>query len=439
MLTDTTIKNAKPPAKPFKLADEKGLYLLVNPSGGKLWRMKYRFEGKEKLLAFGVYPDVSLKEARERRDEARKLLANGADPGAVKKAQKAIIEAEQAREADTFGRAAMAWFDAWKTDKAPSNVDKVLGRLKKDVLPWIGDLLLSNVKEYDIFTTCDRIQKRGAIETGNRVLGYLDAIFSHVIVEDGRNEDIANGLKPKRIEKNPCDELRKRNAPLLQPSPSKKHFAHFKDERTGGVSTAKLGEYLRAVDAFSGSLQVLAALRLAPMLFCRPGELRKAKWREIDWDTGTWSFTISKAKPGEQERKLVIPLPRQAVEILEDLRPFTEPQSEFVFMGHRDPKRPMSDAAVNAAIRRLGFDTQNEISGHGFRHVASTMLYGQGYSSDVVEKSLGHKTRGIRGNYDHSGILDGVFEQRRSMYQAWADYLDELKAGAKVLHMPARA
>jgi integrase len=437
-LTDKEVRNAKPePGKRIKaLFDGGGLYLEVSDDV-KRWRLKFRAEGKGKLLSLGTYPEVSLGEARVKRESIRKKLEAGIDPVEEKKAEKAAEvadrKAEQARETETFGRAAMEWFDAWKTDKAPSNVDKVWGRLQKDVLPWIGDLPVSGVRKHDIFNVCDRIQKREAIETAHRVLGYLDAIFSAVIANDTKDKDIEEGRKLPCIAANPCDDLRKRSAQLLQPAPAKRHFAHFRDERTGGVSPAKLGEYLRAVDAFSGSLQVLAALKLAPMLFCRPGELRKAKWREIDWDTGTWSFTISKAKPGEQERKLVVPLPRQALEILEDLCPFTEPQSEFIFMGHRDPKHPMSDAAVNAAIRRLGFDTQNEISGHGFRHVASTLLYEKSYSSDAVEKSLGHGKRGTRGVYDHAQYL----EQRIPMYQAWADYLDKLKAGAEVI--PLRA
>ena len=434
LLSDTAIRNAKPDSKTYKLRDTGNLYLTVTPSGGKLWRMDYRHEEKRKTLSFGAYPAVSLKQARERRDEARKLLANGKDPGAAKKAQKAEARAERALDENTFELITWAWFNHWKATppKAESNVVKVRGRLEKDVLPWLGSKPISDVTPHDIFTTCERVQSRGAIETAHRVLGDLDAIFKHVMAEDAKNEDISKGIAKPRVTMNPCTNLRGRNVHLLQPSPPKRHFAHFKDERTGAVSVSKLGEYLRAVDAFRGSYVVMAALRLAPILFCRPGELRKARWSEIDLTEKTWSFTVSKAKPNETPMKLTVPLPRQAIEILEWVHPLTG-MGEFVFEGHRDRKRPMSDAAVNAAIRRMGFDTKEDISVHGFRHVASTLLYELGYSSNAIEKSLGHKTRGIRGVYDHAQFLP----ERREMMQAWADYLDKLKKGAEVI--PLRA
>ncbi|MDR2112534.1 MAG: integrase arm-type DNA-binding domain-containing protein [Candidatus Accumulibacter sp.] len=404
-LADTTIRAAKPADKPVRLFDGGGLYVEISPSGSKLWRLKYRIEGKEKRLSFGAYPSVSLKEARERRDEARKLLAAGTDPGAVKKAQKMAARAEQDRGLETFEKAAWSWFNAWKLDKVPSNVEKIRGRLIKDVLPWLGGMPVADVKPHDIFKTCGRIQSRGAKETAHRVLGDLDAIFKYVITEDAKNQDITNGLKPPRFTLNPCSNLRGWGVQLLETTPPKKHFAHFEDERTGGVSLVKLGEYLRAMDGFAGSYVVHAALRLVPMLFCRPGEQRNARWSEFDLSAGEWSFTISKAKPSEEPRRLTIPLPRQAVEILMELHSLTR-DCEFVFMGHRDKTRPMSDAAVNAAIRRLGFDTRCEICGHGFRHVASSLLNEQGYPADVIEVALGHKTRGIRGVYDHAQYLE---------------------------------
>jgi integrase len=433
-LTDREIRNAKPdPGKRIKaLFDGGGLYLEAFADGTKRWRMKYRSDGKNRLLSFGVYPAVTLSDARAKRESARELLSSGKDPVEEKKAAKAVMKAEAVDRKETFEKAAREWFVKWKIDKAPSNVDRVWGRLEHDVLPWIGKLPVAHVKAHTIFTTCDRIQKRGAIDTAHRVLGYLDAILSNVIVDDANNDEIEKGLKKPRITFNPCKDLRGRNVRLLQPSPPKKHFAHFRDERTGGVSTVKLGEYLRAVDAFSGSLQVFSALRLAPLFFCRPGELRHARWKEIDMKEKTWGFTISKTKPEEEEKKLVLPLSRQAVEILEELRPLTG-DGEYVFAGHWDKTRPMSEAAVNAAIRRLGFDTQKEISGHGFRHVASTLLHEQGYLSDAVERSLGHKVTGVKGQYDHAQYL----EQRIPMMQAWADYLDKLKAGAAVV--PLRA
>jgi integrase len=427
-LSDTAIRNAKPGTKPLRMFDGGGLYLEISTAGGRLWRFKYRFEGKEKRLAFGAYPVVSLKEARERRDEAKRLLANGADPGAVRKAQKAAKRAEQDHAAETFEKACWEWFDAWKVNKARSNVDRIKGRLVADVLPWLGPKPIADISPADVFQTCDRIQKRGAKETAHRVLSYLDAIFKHVIAVDSADKAVQDGKRQARIPSgvNPCTNLRGRNVQLLEPSPPKKHFAHFRDERTGGVSPAKLGEYLRAVDGFTGSYVVHAALRLAPLLFCRPGELRRARWSEFDLeDRKDWCFTVSKVKQGDEPHKLTVPLPRQAVRILEELWPLTS-SGEFVFMGHRDKNRSMSDAAVNAAIRRLSFDTQREITGHGFRHVAASLLRELGYRDDSIEEALGHKNPGIAGVYGHAKYI----EERRAMMQAWADYLDKLKAGA---------
>ena len=436
-LTDTAIRNIKPATKTLRLYDEGRLYLEVTPSGGKLWRLKYGFQGKEKLLALGKYPTVGLKEARERRDEAKKLLSNGVDPSEARKAQKAAIQAEQTYAMETFEKAAWEWFNTWKVNKASSNVEKIKGRLVKDVLPWLGQRPVAEVTPADIFQACDRIQKRGATETAHRVLGDLDAIFKHVIAIDSASQEVQKGRRQARIPSgtNPCTNLRGRNVRLLEPSPPKKHFAHLADERTGGVSTIKLGEYLRAVDGFTGSYVVHAALKLAPLLFCRPGELRKARWSEFDLiERKDWCFTVSKAKPGEKPHVLTVPLPHQAIEILEDLQPLTG-GSEFVFMGHRDKKQPMSAAAIGAAIRRMGFSTQEEITPHGFRHIAASLLRELAYRDDLVEEALGHKKPGIAGVYGHAKYVD----ERRSMMEAWADYLDKLKAGAEVIPLRERA
>jgi integrase len=445
-LSDKEIRNAKlEPGKTIKaLFDGGGLFLEIHANGAKRWRMKYRIGDKEKRLTFGTYPIVSLREARERRDEAKKLLANSTDPGAVREKQRESAKTEEEerkaeleRETATFEKATWEWFNAWSLDKAPSNAERIKGRLMADVLPWIGQKPIADISSADIFQTCDRIQKRGAKDTAHRVLGYLDAIFKHVIAVDSADKTIYEGKRQARIPSgvNPCTNLRGRNVHLLEPSPPKKHFAHFRDGRTGGVSPVKLGEYLRAVDGFTGSYIVHAALRLAPLLFCRPGELRRAKWSEFDLEgRKDWCFTISKVKQGDEPHKLTVPLPHQAVQILEELRPLTG-EGEFVFMGHRDRKRPMSDAAVNAAIRRLSFDTQREITGHGFRHVAASLLRELGYRDDLVEEALGHKKPGIAGVYGHAKYI----EERRAMMQTWADYLDKLKAGADVIPLRGNA
>jgi hypothetical protein len=275
-LSDKQVLNAKAePGRSVTLFDGGGLFLEIRADGTKCWRMKYRFADKEKRLYFGTYPAVSLKDARDFRGKAKKLLIDGEDPGAAKekqrentKAEREERKAELEREAATFEKAAWEWFDAWQGNKAPSNVEKIRKRLMKDVLPWLGKVPIADVKPHHIFQTCDRIQKRGAIETAHRVLGDLDAIFKHVIAVDSADESIGNGEREARIPSgvNPCANLRGRNVRLLEPSPPQKHFAFFEDKRTGEVSTAKLGEYLRAVDGFRGSYVVHAALKLAPML-----------------------------------------------------------------------------------------------------------------------------------------------------------------------------
>jgi integrase len=436
-LSDKQVLNAKVESgrKISTLFDGSGLFLEIRADGTKCWRMKYRFGNKESRLYFGTYPAVSLKEARDFRDKAKKLLINGVNPGAVKeeerkstKAKQKEHEAELERNAETFAKAAWAWFEDWRKDKAPSNVSKILGRLEKDILPWLGDKPLMDVTPHDVYATCARIQERGALETGNRVLGYLDAIFKYVLTEDAKDESIAKGEKSPRLTINPCANLRGHNVTLLKRSPPKRHYAHFA-ERTGEVSTAKFAEYLRGVEGFKGSLVVFSALRLAPLLFCRPGELRKARWRDINLEQAEWVFQVSKKKPGEKERYLYVPLSRQACAILKDLFPLTG-SSEFVFTGARTPKTPMSDAAVNAAIRRMGFDTQQDVSGHGFRHIAASLLRELGFPDSHVEESLSHKVnKGVAGEYDHAKYQ----EQRRVMMQAWGDYLDKLKAGAEVI------
>jgi hypothetical protein len=243
------------------LFDGGGLFLEIHANGAKRWRMKYRVGDKEKRLTFGTYPAVSLKEARERRDEAKKLLTNGADPAEVReeqresaKAKREEQKAELERETATFEKAVWEWFNAWSLDKAPSNTERIRGRLVADVLPWMGQKPIADISPADIFQTCDRIQKRGATETAHRVLGDLDAIFKHVIAVDSADKAIQEGKRQARIPSgvNPCTNLRGRNVHLLEPVPKKRHFAHFRDERTGGVSPVKLGEYLRAVGGFTG-------------------------------------------------------------------------------------------------------------------------------------------------------------------------------------------
>ncbi|MDR3158748.1 MAG: integrase arm-type DNA-binding domain-containing protein [Zoogloeaceae bacterium] len=399
MLTDTAIKNAKPAEKPSKLADEKGLYLLVNPSGGKLWRMKYRFEGKEKLLSFGAYPDVSLKEARERRDEARKLLANGADPGAARKAQKT---ARLERAANSFETVAREWFEQWKADKAEGHARTAIARLEQNVFPYMGGSVIADIKAPEVLAVLRRIEERGIIETAHRVKTVISQVMRYAIAT-GRRE-----------ERDPCPDL-------------KGALQVYRGKNMAAITDpVRVGALLRAIADYKGTPVVRAALRLAPLVFVRPGELRTAKWADIDLEKAEWRYTTSKT--GTEH---LVPLAPQAVAILQDLHPITgHDKSGFVFSGVR-AGRPLSDATLNRALQNMGYDTRTEMTGHGFRAMARTLLAEVlHFPPEWIEHQLAHAVPDTLGTaYNRTKYL----KERREMMQAWADYLDKLKAGADVI------
>ena len=402
-LTDTAIRKAKPQIKPVRLFDEKGLYLELSPTGGKLWRWKYRYVGKEKRLALGIYPDVSLAEARKRRDEARTLLANGADPGVVRKAQKA---AKLEHAANSFEAVAREWFAKHMTDKAQTHADKVIGRLEKDVFPWLGSRPIAEITPPEMLATLQRVEKRGAKETAHRLRGICGQVFGYAI-------------RTGRANRNPSADLRGALTPVTV-----KHHAAI-------IDPVQVGELLRAFDGFAGTFIVQCALRLSPLLFVRPGELRKAKWADINFEGADWRYRATKTKTEH-----IASLSTQTLKILGDLHPLTG-NGEYVFPGARSKDRPMSEAAVNAALRRLGYDTRNEITGHGFRAMARTILHERlGFKPEVIEHQLAHKVPDTLGTaYNRTKFLD----ERRTMMQAWADYLDKLKAGAEVIPLHGNA
>jgi len=402
-LTDTAIRKAKSQSKPVRLFDEKGLYLELSPTGGKLWRWKYRYLGKEKRLALGIYPDVSLAEARKRRDDARTLLANGADPGVVRKAQKAA-KLEQA--ANSFEAVAREWFARHMTDKAQTHADKVIGRLEKDIFPWLGSRPIAEITAPEMLDTLQRVEKRGAKETAHRLRGICGQIFAYAI-------------RTGRANRNPSADLRGALTPVTV-----KHHAAITDP-------VQVGELLRAFDGFAGTFIVQCALKISPLLFVRPGELRKAKWTDINFDNSEWRYRATKTKTEH-----IAALSTQALKILRDLHPLTK-NSEYVFPGARSNGRPMSEAAVNAALRRLGYNTKTEITGHGFRAMARTILHERlGFRPEVIEHQLAHRVPDALGTaYNRTKFLD----ERRSMMQAWADYLDKLKAGAEVIPLHGNA
>ena len=395
-LTDTAIRNVKPGEKPLKLFDGGGLFLLVAPTGGKLWRLKYRFGGKEKLLALGAYPAVSLKDARERRDDARKQLAKGADPGATRKAEKAST---LGRAADSFEVIAREWFAKFKPVWAESHSSKIIQRLEKDVFPWLGARPIAEITAPELLTVLRRIEDRGALDTALRAKQNCGQVFRYAV---------ATG----RAERDPSGDLRGALAPVTH-----ENFASITDP-------TQVAELLRAIDAFRGTFVVKCALQIAPLLFARPGELRTAEWAAFDLDKGEWRYLVTKTKTEH-----LVPLPVQVVAILRELHALTG-QWRYVFPG-RDPHKSMSGAAVNAALRRLGYDTRTEITGHGFRAMARTILHEElHFKPEVIEHQLAHKVPDALGAaYNRTRFLS----ERRIMMQQWADYLDGLKAGAQVI------
>ncbi len=401
-LTDTAIRKTKPADKPFKVADEKGLFLLVAPTGGKLWRMKYRFGGKEKLLSFGPYPDMPLSRAREKRDEARKLLADGIDPGEHRRAVKA---SRVERAANSFEVVAREWYGKYSPSWAEHHGDRILRRFERDIFPWIGGRPIAEIKAPELLAAVRRIESRGALETAHRALANCGQVFRYAIATGRAERDIARDLRGA--------------LPPVKPD----NFAAVTDP-------AKVAVLLRTLDGYQGTLPVACALRLAPLVFVRPGELRKAVWADIDMDAAEWRYHVTKT-----DSEHIVPLATQALAILRELHALTG-DGVFVFPGARTNGRPMSDNAILAAMRRMGI-AKDEMSGHGFRAMARTILDEVlGVRPDLIEHQLAHAVKDPNGRaYNRTAHLP----ERRKMMQQWADYLDKLKAGAEVISLHGNA
>lgn len=408
-LTDPAVRNAKAGEKSRKLTDEKGLYLLVSPKGGKWWRFDYRFGGKRKTLSMGVYPDVGLKDARDRRDEARKKLANGIDPGSVRKVEK-IAETG----ADQFGTVAREWFDRQKVSWATGHADKVIRRLEKNLFPYIGNRPVNDIKAPELLAVLRRIEARGAVETAHRTKQAAGQVFRYAV---------ATG----RAERDPTGDLQG----ALTPTVKGRHAAITDPKR--------IGELLRAIDAYVGSPIVRAALQLSPLVILRPGELRQGEWSEIDWETSQWLIPAyrmkrRKAQKSDPNGDHIVPLSKQAVAILEALKPLTG-NGRYIFPGARSDNRPLSDNGTRTALRAMGY-TNDDMTPHGFRAMASTLLNEMGWRPDVIERQLAHVEQNrVRAAYHRAEYL----EERRKMMQAWADYLDGLKAGVKITRIKQSA
>lgn len=424
-LTDKAIKKALKDAgaagKPKRVSDGGGLYFEARPTGAGWWRLRYFSGGKEGMLSLGTYPDVPLKLARERRDEARTGLAAGTDPSEQRKANKAAqaIKAERARLAaagqpgpGTFEHAAREWHARMAPNWSPTHAAKVLALLSNDLFPYIGAQPLADLTAPELLKHARRVEARGAVETAYRALKAAGSVFRH-------------GVQSGYCESDPTRDLK--GAIVL---PATKHRAALTDP-------AKVGELLRAIDGYQGTPVVRAALALAPLVFLRPGELRKAEWLEFDLDGATWTVPSMRMK-GRLKAKLtgpahVVTLAPQAVAILRDLHPLTG-TGRYVFPNPLTPDRPLSDNGVLSALRRMGFG-KDEMTGHGFRAMARTMLAERlGVAEPVIEAQLAHAVGDALGRaYNRTQHL----EQRRSMMKEWADYLDRLREGARVLPFKA--
>ena len=390
-LTDTAIKNTKPKDKPQKLFDGGGLFLQIAPNGGKWWRLKYRFAAKEKLISLGTYPTVSLRAARQRRDEAKDLLAQGIDPGEQKKAAKiaSIIETQ-----NSFEAIAREWHALYSPKWVETHQGNIISGLQKDFFPLIGHLPIHEITAPILLAVLRRIEGRGAPKTAKKFRQTCGQIFRYAIATGRGQHDPATALKD-----------------ALTP-PTVKNFASIKDPK-------EIGILLRDIDAYEGNIIVQSALRLAPLVFVRPGELRRAEWQEINFETAEWRIPAEKMKMREGH---IVPLATQALSILHVLKEYTG-KCLFLFPSMRANSAPISDMTLLAALRRMGY-TKEQMTVHGFRSMASTLLNEQGYNRDWIERQLAHGERNsIRATYNYAQYLP----ERRKMMQEWADYLTSLK------------
>ena len=389
-LTAQRVKAAKPESKQYKLTDGGGLYLLVKKTG-KYWRYDYRYLGKRKTFSIGVYPEISLKKARERHQEARKLLDRDIDPGHHKKLIKAV-KIDSAK--NSFTALASEWVA--KQSWTEGHRRTVISRLERDISPYLGDRPVSVITAKEILVVCRRVESRGAIESAHRIKTIIGQVMRYCVSLELVDGDPTRDLKG-----------------ALTPAVSKNMAAITKPEEVGGL--------MRSIESYKGTAVTRAALRFAALTFVRPGELRHAEWSEIDFERKLWIIPPEKMKG---RIKHIVPLSKQAVEVLLDLKPKTG-AGRYVFPSPRTNTRPMSENAVLSALRRMGY-SKKEMVGHGFRSMASTNLYELGWESVIVEMQLAHKDpNSVRAAYNHAKYIT----ERTNMMQAWADYLDGLKAG----------
>ena len=393
-LTDTTIKKAKAGSKAYKLADGDGMYLLVTTKGQKWWRFDYRLNGNRYTLSLGVYDDVSLKTARERRQEARELVAKGINPSEIRKEDKVALA-----KARIFEEVAEEWRKKKALAWTPEHTERVHSRLKAYIYPWLGKEAIDGITAPALLEVLRRVENKGAFETARKLRGYCGQVFRYAIASGSATRDI-------------CQDLRGALAPKTT-----NHLASITDPKA-------VGSLLRAIDEYNGYIVTRCALRFSVLTFARLGEIRQAEWLEIDIDAKEWRIPAQKTK---KRRPHVVPLSRQAIDVLRELQPLTG-SGRFLFPGVRKRTRPMSDATVTNALRNMGY-TGDEMTAHGFRSMASTRLNEMGWNRDAIERQLAHvEGSAVRAAYNYAEHLD----ERRRMMQAWADYLDGLCGNADV-------
>ena len=392
-LTELAVKSARPKDKPYKLFDERGLYLLVERSGGRLWRFKYSVAGREKLISLGNYPDVPLKRAREKRDEARRLVADGIDPSAKR-------QAEKAAQVDTFEAIGREWMELQRKRLTPRTFERNLRFLEEFLYPYLGRSPIATIKAPELLAVLKRVEARGFHETAHRVRAIAGCVFRY-------------GIATGRTERDLSADLRGALAPVVTKN------------RAAITDPLRIGDLLRAIDAYRGQPTTEAALKLAPLTFVRPGELRGAEWKEFDLDKEEpeWRIPSTRMKMRDEH---IVPLSRQAVAILREIEPLTG-GGRYVFPSLRGGHRPISENTVNVALRNIGYSGQ-EMTGHGFRAMASTCLNERGVAPDLIELQLAHAERDeVRAAYNRSKRM----ADRRKMMQEWADYLDGLRVARK--------
>jgi integrase len=394
-LSDVAIRAAKPRDKAYKMFDERGLFLLVTATGSKLWRFKYRFDGREKLLSFGSFPDVPLRVARDKRDEARRTLsaAEPLDPSAKR-------QAERAARADTFGLIADEWLQTKRKVLTEGTWQRDQFQLTKVVGPYLCNRPIASIEAAELLSVLRRLEARGVRDTTHRVRAVVGRVFRYAIATGRAKHDISMDLRG-----------------ALAPRATRNHPSI--------TEPLKVGQLLRAIEGYEGQASTRAALRIAPYVFVRPGELRAAEWSEFDFDAAEWRIPGKRMKMGEQH---IVPLARQVIAILRELQPLTG-NGRYCFPALGPGIRPLSDNTLNAALRRLGY-SGDEHTAHGFRSMASTLLNEQGWHPDLIELQLAHAERNkVRAAYNKAQRL----AERRKMMQAWADYIDGLKAGGQVI------